>query len=287
MRFSPDGTTVAYTLGYGGGPLSLQIADAATGAARAVLAAGHGPRWVGARGLMARSVDGRSGHAEGGGYACDYVGANEGDLDCCAERSAYTANRAIGLTAYEPGGVKEHYADTFEPGLSPGGTLALRDLSSGLMRLVRLPGCTDAAAHDPELGPATRPRWSSQTLVFDTLPFGRVFGRSTPDQPTVELTIQGHECSQPVVLWTGQLLVVGMVLDEGLLLLAEWGSLLRHESRAWIVGTSTGSAFDWDLALARGQVGVVRVAYLSPRGTLELASVDTKQAPSSLPPPPA
>jgi hypothetical protein len=265
----------------------VQVVDAATGAPHAVLAAGHGPRWVGAHGLMARSVDGSSGHAEVGGYACDYVGANDGDLDCCAERSAFTANRAVGLTAYEPGGVQEHYADTFEPGLSPGGTLALRDLSSGLMRLVRLPGCTDAVPRDPQLGPATRPRWSSQTIVFDTLPFGRVFGRTTPDQPNVELTIPGHQCSHPVVLWTGRLLIVGMVLDDGLLVLAEWGSLLRHESRGWIVGSSSGSAFDWDLAMAPGEPDVVRVAYLSPGGTLDLASIDTRQAAAPLPPPPA
>ena len=275
MRFAPDGHALAYTLGYGGGPLSIQVvAVGAPGAVLAVFPAGHDPRWITARHLIARSPDGLPSSTTVAGYVCEYVGANQGDLDAAGARLAYAADRAQGVRAYAGGTPVQAFPATFEPGLSPGGTIALRDLGTGVMRLERLTGCRDVAASDPHIGPATRPRWSSQSLVVDSLPYGRALGRTSPNQATVDLSVPGRATTHPVPLWTGARLFVGLVLDDGELVVADWGSLVAREARGWVVGTSGGSAFDWDLAVAPWSVDVVYVAYLTPAGTFALTSID-------------
>ena len=272
MRFSPDGQFVSYTAGYGGGALEVLVVEAATGKVVTRLPGGHDPCWLGPQALLARSLDGAGSYFEQDGFACGYVGANDGDLDAANKRAAFTADRGAGVTIYIDGKAQQNFPSTFEPKLSAGGTLAVRDLASGVIRLERLPGCTDAAG--AALGPGTRPRWSSQTVVWDTLPYGQVLGRSSPDQPTVDLTVPGHSCTFPVVLWTGAMIVVGLVLDDGALTLCEWGSLQYREAKGWDIAQSGGSAFDWDLALAGGDPMLVRVAYLTPAGDLALATVD-------------
>jgi len=272
MRFSPDGQFVSFTAGYGGGPLSVAIVEAATGRVVTRLPGGHDPCWIGPQALLARSQDGAGSYMEQDGFACGYVGANDGDLDAAAGRAAFTPDRGVGVTAYVNGKPERTFPSTFEPKLSAGGSLVVRDLASGALRFERLAGCTDASGPAP--GPGTRPRWSSQTLVWDTLPYGRVLGRSSPDQPTVDLSVPGHACTFPVALWTGAVLVVGMVLDDGDLTLCEWGSLLARAGTGWPVVRSGGSAFDWDLAILGGDPHLVRVAYMTPSGDLGLVSVD-------------
>jgi hypothetical protein len=279
VRFAPDGHALAYTLGYGGGGLSIQVvAVGAPAATLAVLPAGHDPRWLTPRHLVARSPDGQPSSTTVAGYVCEYVGANDDDLDAAGGRLAYAADRAAGVTVVQPGGAVQTFPSTFEPGLSPGGTLAVRDLSTGTIRLERLVGCLDVAARDPLIGPATRPRWSSQSLVWDSVPFGRVGGRTSPDQPSVDLTVPERATTHPVVLWTGARLFVGVVLDDGELVVADWGSLVGRERRGWLVAGSGGSAFDWDLAVAPWAASIVLVAYLTPLGTLAVAQVDTTAA---------
>ena len=279
MRFAPDGHALAYTLGYGGGGLSIQVvAVGASGAVLAVFPAGHDPRWITARHLIARSPDGSTSSTTVAGYVCEYVGANQGDLDAAASRLAYAGDRAQGVRAYAGGTPVQTFPSTFEPGLSPGGTLALRDLGTGAIRLERLTGCRDVAAHDPQIGPATRPRWSSQSLVVDTVPYGRVLGRTSPDQPTVELSVPGRATTHPVALWTGARLFVGVVLDDGELVVADWAWLQARAALGWVVAASGGSAFDWDLAVAPWSATRVLVAYLTPGGFAAIAEVDTTRA---------
>ena len=279
MRFAPDGHALAFTAGYGGGGLSIQIVAVGPWTTTAVLPAGHDPRWIGSRHLIARSPDGLAGTATVNGYVCDYVGANDDDLDAAGGRTAYAPDRSQGVRVYASGVQVETFPGTFEPGLSSGGTIALRDLASGAYRLVRLVGCVDASARDPNLGPGTRPRWSSQSIVIDTVPFGRVLGRSSPDQPTVDLSVPDRATTHPVVLWTGARLFVGVVLDDGLLVVADWGALLNQERRGWIVGESGGSAFDWDLVVAPWSASTVVIAYLMPDGALATHTLDTATAP--------
>ena len=236
MRFAPDGHALAYTSGYGGGGLSIQVVAVGTSSSvLAVFPAGHDPRWITTRHLIARSPDGQPSSTTVAGYVCEYVGANQGDLDAAGSRLAYAADRAQGVRAYAGGVPVEGFPSTFEPGLSPGGTLALRDLGTGAIRLERLRGCRDVAASDPHLGPATRPRWSSQSLVVDSLPYGRVLGRTSPDQATVDLSVPDRATTHPVALWTGARLFVGVVLDDGELVVADWGSLQARESRGWVI----------------------------------------------------
>jgi len=284
MRISPNGTVVAFTHGYGGGPLSVEVVDLATGGTLASLPAGHDPRWLGDRSLLARSPDGQANMAEGGGFSIGFVGANLGDLDARNARAVFCADRSAGVDAYVDGALVRNYPATFEPGLSAGGTIALRDLVSGMGRLERLDGCGDAAAHDPNLGAITRPRWSSQSIVWDGVPFGRIFGRSSPDQPTVELSVPARSTSFPVVFWSGVALFVAFVMDDGELAVAEWGSLCARESKGWRVGQSGGSAFDWDLAAVPGNPSVLRVTFLTPAGELDAKTIDTRDAPVSLAP---
>ena len=280
MRFAPDGHAVAYTLGYGGGSKSIQIVTVGqTFNVAAVFPDGRDPRWVTPRHLVARSPDGIPRTATVAGYVVDYLPANAGDLDAAGGRHAFAADRGAGVKAYASGAAVETFPSTFEPGISSGGTLALRDLGSGNVRLERLSGCRDAVAHDPMIGPATRPRWSSQSLVVDTLPYGGVRGRTSPNQPTVDLSVPGRATTFPVALWTGARLFVGVVLDEGELVVADWGSLQARESKGWVVGSSTGSAFDWDLAVAPWSSSVVLVAYLTPSGGLAVINLDTATAP--------
>jgi len=282
MRFNAAATALAYTNGYGGGTLSIAVVDTATGLPLAVLPGGHDPRWLGPTTLVARSLDGAKSEANAGGYLCHYVGANDGDMDAIAGRAAYTADRSSGVTVYAPALLARTFPGTFEPALSAGGTIALRDLASGAVRLERLDGCSDPAAADPNLGPATRARWSGGTVVWDSLPYGRILGRSTPDQPTIDLSVPGHGCSMPVALWTGAILYVGFVVDDGLLSVAVWDGLVRQDGAAWLVATSGGSAFDWDLAVVAGDAGRLRVAYLSPAGALVLTTLDVAAPPASL-----
>jgi len=283
MRFDPTGHRIAYTLGYGEPAatrrLRVVVADR-SGTFLAELAGGHEPEWFTTDTLYARSLDGSAGESFAGGYTLHLRGANEGDLSASASVVAYAPDRAHGVTVTGPS-YGQTYPGTFEPSLSEGHTLVVRDLASGALRLERLPGCRDAVATVPNLGPGTRARWGSQTVVFDTVPFGRVSGRVTPDAPTVDLSIPGRTCTQPVALWTGSALYVGLVLDEGELVLAEWGSLERHEARGWRIGVSTGSAFAWDLAnSADGPL----VAWLTPEGTLATALVNVAAPPVSLAP---
>jgi len=278
MRFDPTGHRIAYTLGYGDPAASrrlrIVVADR-TGIGLTELPGGHEPEWSGTDTLYARSLDGSHADHVGGGFTLHLRGANDGDLSAAAGVVAVAADRAHGVTVTGPS-FGQTYAGTFEPSLSQGHTLALRDLASGSLRLERLPGCRDAAATLPSLGPGTRARWGSQTVVFDTVPFGRVLGRVTPDQVTIDVSIPGRTCTHPVALWTGTVLYVGIVLDEGELVLAEWGSLTRHEARGWRVGVSGGSAFDWDLAnSADGPL----VAWLTPEGTLATAIVNVSAPP--------
>jgi hypothetical protein len=179
----------------------------------------------------------------------------------------------VGVTVYLGGQPQVTFPSTFEPKLSAGGTLVVRDLATGELRLERLEGCTDAGGL-LALGPGTRPRWSSQTVVWDTVPYGRVLGRSSPDQPTFDLSVPGHACTFPVPLWTGAYLVLGLVLDDGQLTLCEWGALRNQDGFGWPITVSGGSAFDWDLAVLGGDPQLVRVAYLTAAGDLGLTSVD-------------
>ena len=98
MRFAPDGHALAYTHGYGGGGLSIQVvAVAAPSTVLAVLPAGHDPRWITTRHLIARSPDGQPSSTTVAGYVCEYVGANQGDLDAAGRavgRMPPTARRA-------------------------------------------------------------------------------------------------------------------------------------------------------------------------------------------------
>ena len=84
--------------------------------------------------------------------------------------------------------------------------------------------------------------------------------------------------THPVALWTGARLFVGVVLDDGELVVADWGSLQARESRGWVVAASGGSAFDWDLAVAPWSTVVVMVAYLTPGGLAAIAELDTARA---------
>ena len=71
MRFAPDGHAVAYTHGYGGGGLSIQVvAVGAAGDVLAVFPAGHDPRWITARHLVARSPDGQRSEERRVGKEC-------------------------------------------------------------------------------------------------------------------------------------------------------------------------------------------------------------------------
>ena len=107
------------------------------------------------------------------------------------------------------------------------------------------------------------------------MPYGRVLGRTSPDQATVDLTVPDRATTHPVVLWTGARLFVGVVLDDGELVVADWGSLQARERLGWVIATSGGSAFDWDLAVAPWAASVVLVAYLTPAGLAAIAELDT------------
>ena len=93
MRFSPDGQFVSYTAGYGGGALSIAVVEAATGRVVTRFPGGHDPCWLGPQALVARSMDGLGSYYEQDGFACGYVGANDGDLDAAAGRAAFTPDR--------------------------------------------------------------------------------------------------------------------------------------------------------------------------------------------------
>ena len=286
MRIAADGTAVAFTHGYGGGDLTIRIVDTATGRTLAVLPAGHDPRWLASHTLVARSVDGLPADALEAGYQCTYVGANDGDMDACNSRAAYAYDRSAGVTVHATNAQPRSFPQTFEPALSPGGTIALRDLASGSIRLERLHGCIDPPARLADLGPATRLRWSSGTAAWDSLPYGRVLARSTPDQATLDLSVPGRSCVMPVPLWTGRQLFVGLVLDDGELAVATWDGLVRQDGLGWRIGISGGSAFDWDLATVPGRPDVLCAAYLSPlaaglaahRGTRATRTPDRSRA---------
>jgi hypothetical protein len=270
MRLSPDGRHVVYTLGYGEPPetrrLRIVVADARTGHPVAELPGGHGPRWETDRFIAARHPEGRGGGARSSGFDLSLMPANEGDLDARGGYVVSTPDRANGpFIVMDPQRLVYHrMGGWFEPAVSVGGTLAVRVLETGHLRLERLPGCSDSAASQTHLGAGTRPRWSSQTLVWEWA--GHIYGRATPDAQTVILTAQGRSCSHPVPLWTGARLLVATVFENGELWLLEWGNRLR----GWPITTSSGSAFDWDIGWIDG---AVRVAYYQPDGTLGLATL--------------
>ena len=289
MRFDATGDRVAYTLGYGEPPASrrLRVVVAShAGTPLAELPAGHDPHWTGLAALVARHPAGGEDRDTVAGFTLRRLGANDGDLSAAGAFVAYAPTRASGVHVIGADGLHVGlWPHTFEPAISAGGSLAVRDAASGILRLVRVPGCVDVVAREPILGPGTRARWAGQAVAWDTLPYGRVFGRVTPGAPTVELTIPGRACSRPVLVWAAGRLYVGLVADAGTLVLAAWSALEARDGRGWRIGASDNSAFAWDLiadAAGRG----VRVAYLTPGGTLATARVDTDAALEALEAPP-
>jgi hypothetical protein len=158
----------------------------------------------------------------------------------------------------------------FEPCLSATGDLCVRSQATGTLRIEDLGNDTAG----PILGAGTRARWSSQTLVWEWL--GHVYGRSTPDQPTVELTITDRDCFYPVPCWDGREIWVLMVCDEtGEIVVAEWGSLVSGDPMGYVLGRSSGQGYDHDVQPASWLERVLRVAWLTSDGSVADLLVDT------------
>ena len=129
----------------------------------AVLAAGHGPRWVGARGLMACSGDDRNWHAEGGGYACRLRWRERG-----RSRLVRRTLRLHGQSRHRPDRLRPGECQVSLPGHLRDGPLAGRH--AGAARpVVRpdAPGTAPGPGRRPPVTIRAWPRDASALVVAD------------------------------------------------------------------------------------------------------------------------
>jgi hypothetical protein len=279
MRYSPDSKHIVMERGQNAadGPRRIEVADAATGAVVAMFGAGFNPRWLTNAWIVAESPDGVGGRAGSNGFECHYHPANRGQLDANGAGDWCVSEPLGTTTVYQRSGGRLTWTDAREPRLDKWGLPAGRHPATGVLR----------CGMGPDLGPCEDSRWSSETLVWWLA--GRVWGRTTPDQPTVELTVPGRSCAHPVPLWTGSRLFVGLVLDEGELWLCEWSDLVARNGLGWYIGTSSGSGFDWCLRADRDDVSG---CYFHPSGKPIYADVimaaehESMLKPVDPPPPP-
>lgn len=278
MRLSPNGRWFVMERGQhpSDGARRIDVVEAATGAVLVSFSPGFNPRWIDTVNIVAESATGFASSASQGGWSVRYVPANRGQLDGRGGHVAVSdLSRAI--VSDLVGGALFDVQQAREPRLGVGIGLAVRHPGTGSLRYLSGP-----AAAGVDLGLCEDSRWDSGTLVWWLE--GRVWGRTTIDQPTIELTVPGRSCSHPAPLWTGSFLYVGLVLDDGELVICEWGSLVRREALGWKVGRSAGAGFDW--CLVSDGVKGLRVAYFDPLGVPVYASVDTSQPAVSLAPKP-
>ena len=231
MRYDPTGH---YLVMERWGPRRIEIADAATGAVVATFSAGQCPRWIDADNLVCESPDGTLASETVRGWMLRYVPANRGQID--ANGDSLWAVSDLSTTRVSDGAASVGTIhDAREPRIGKK-DIAVRDPATGVLRLATRIG---------DLGLCEDSRWSSETLCWWL--GGRVWGRTTPDQPTVELTVPGRACSHACPYWDGSQLWVGLVLDEGELWVARWSDLVARNGLGWRVGSSSGSNFDWDM----------------------------------------
>jgi hypothetical protein len=250
VRFSPDSRHIVMERGQNAadGPRRIEVCEAATGAVLATFPAGFNPRWVKPGNLVAESPNGTPGGAFDSGFAINYVPANRGQLD--ANGAGWWAVSDLETTRVTFGPHTGPVSHSRDPRLSESGRLASRQPATGMLQI-----------STADLGPCEDARWSSETLLWWL--GGRVWGRTTPDQGTVDLTVPGRACSHPVPLWTGSRLFVGLVLDDGELWVAEWSDLVAKNGLGWPVGKSNGSGFDWTM---QADGGFLSVCYFDPLG---------------------
>lgn len=251
MRYSPNGQHIVMERGQhdSDAPRRIEVCEAATGESLVTCPPGFNPRWLDDRTIVAESATGAPGSFSQGSFTVRYIPANRGQVD--ANGGAWAVSD-LSETLLHQNGTTLPVVWAREPRLSASAKLAVRHPSTGQVGIVGITGY---------LGPCEDSRWSSETLVWWL--GGRVWGRTTPDQPTVELTVPGRSCAKPVPLWTGSRLFVGLVLDEGELWVSEWGDLVARNGLGWRVGQSDGSGFDWDM---RRDGGYLSVCYLDPLG---------------------
>lgn len=247
------------------GTRRIEVCEAATGAVLATFPAGFNPRWLNATAIVAESADGLYSSDVVGGFMLEHIPANRGQLDANGA-GVWAVSDLSFTTMYDAHGeIIGELTDAREPRLSTSGRCAVRYPRDGHVRV------------DPygTFGPCEDSRWSSETLVWWL--GGRVWGRTTPDQPTVELTVPGRACGHPCPLWTGSRLFVGLVLDDGELWVAEWDQLawgIGQDVRGWRVGRSDGAGFDWTIQAQ--DADLLRVCYFDPLGRPEFFTVDTR-----------
>jgi hypothetical protein len=242
MRYSPDGGRhIVMERGQhpSDGPRRIEVCEATTGAVLATFAAGFNPRWAGPTRFYAESPDGVERATDEGAFGAHYFPANRGQLD--AHPSGAWAVSDLSRTVVWDGSVSAiAFPQARDPRIAPHprSYIAVRHPATGNLRM------THRAPED--LGPCEDARWSSETLVWWL--GGRVWGRTTPDASTIELTVPGRSCSHACPYWDGARLWVGLVLDEGELWLCEWSDLVARNSKGWRVGASSGGGFDWAIS---------------------------------------
>jgi hypothetical protein len=276
VRFSPgSGQHIVMERGqhHSDGARRIEVCEAATGAVLATFPAGFNPRWLDGDVVIAESPDGSARAELRGDFTVDYIPANRGQLDAC--NGVMAVSDLVGTTIDGADRFQHYRVDAREPRLSASGALAARR-SDGTLRI----------EFGRDLGPCEDSRWSSETLVWWL--GGRVWGRTTPDQATVELTVPGRACALPCPLWAASwgTLLVGLVVDDGELWVSEWADMVAKNGTGWHVGTSAGSGFAWDM---RVDGDTLHVAYLDPLGKPVYVAVEIDAPEQSMlkPEPPA
>jgi hypothetical protein len=280
MRYSPTGSHIVMERGQNAadGPRRIEVMDVTTGAV-ATFPSGYNPRWLTADQIVAESPDGSVGESFVAGFKVRYVPANRGQLDANGA-GAWAVSDLMRTTFTVANGDVDIVEEAREPRLSALATLVVRDPDDGLLRLYS----------GPELGPCEDSRWSSETLVWWL--GGRVWGRTTPDQPTVELRLAGRSLSHPAPFWYEEdaSLWVALEIGDGELALCEWSDLTEGRAQGYRLGRSDGAGFDLDCAPGATR-HEIRVCYFDPLGAPVRVTVDTREPMVSLekpvdPPPP-
>lgn len=237
MRFSPDGQRIAFVDGLGLHPPVPVATVSEPDDTQVALSFGHDPCWTWPNEVLYRDhSSGEILRSRWPAWDIERTGNYANELTAGAGWYAYALASEHAVTIVGRGTLP----DSFEPSLSQDGRwLARRRHSTGELMLLNLSDMGEYA-----VGPGTRARWSGSSVVWQW--GGRIYGRTTPDQPTRDLTPPGRSASHPLIVWDGSALTVFAVIDDGEL----WAFDFFDSTQGWPIGKSAGSAFEWDSKVA-------------------------------------
>lgn len=295
MRYSPDLRFLVYTAGLGDVPAAPRVVVRdANGAETMVMEGARSPEWLLANTLQAVGPDSVGNvlvRAEAPRWLSQltaFAGGNQHTAAAGKWATCLPERRRI-IRSWRP-----EPLSGVEPRLSPDGrwlAYLKPDYPSAGVSMVAIEDVATGVLRDVWMGAPLNLRFgfASTTLVWESN--GGIFGIAdvaNESAPVVELGVPGWRCSKPLGLWDGTRIWVAMVLDEGprgRMVMSDWGRLSDRASDVWqgyIIGSSSGSAFDWDLA---GDGVLFHVAFLNPQGICVEASGSSHEPMVDLLPP--